>query len=425
MKLILLGTGTSTGIPEVGCACALCRSKDPRDKRLRTSALLITDDGKRVLIDCGPDFRQQANRIELDGIDAILLTHEHYDHVYGLDDLRTIAWQKDIPVYGQAEVLRAVRNRMHYVFSEHPYPGTPRLRLVELEAEKDILLDNIRITPFIVMHGVLPIYGYSFTKSDGEHQQKIVYITDMKSIDTRNLYHVQRADLLVINALRYQKEHPSHQSISDVERFVSNLEVRPPLTVLTHLSHHAPSHESMQELLSDDIIPGYDFMCLGFQGKAVNISSFKLSHPVYQYKSVSSDTITDEYNSYLESLIREREINNILMMAFDEQNSTLIAYLGLSLDMFSVNSRDLSADMVHTLRQFIDTQWIRDYTPQLSCDVIGLCPVPMWETIHFTLQFDESRSPLDVTVAKHLLSAYIYKYLKTYTKERLQSSICS
>ena len=112
MKVILLGTGTSTAIPEIGCGCPVCHSGDPRDHRLRSSALIITDSGKRILIDCGPDFHEQAVRLRLDRIDAILLTHEHYDHTFGLDDVRTIAWRQELPIYGQARVLETVRERM-------------------------------------------------------------------------------------------------------------------------------------------------------------------------------------------------------------------------------------------------------------------------------------------------------------------------
>lgn len=114
MKVIILGTGTSTGIPEVGCGCPVCQSDDQRDRRLRTSALVITDQGKRILIDCGPDFHEQATRLMLDRVDAVLLTHEHYDHTFGLDDIRTIAWRQELPIYGQERTLEAVRSRMHY-----------------------------------------------------------------------------------------------------------------------------------------------------------------------------------------------------------------------------------------------------------------------------------------------------------------------
>lgn len=253
MKVILLGTGTSTGIPEVGCMCGLCQSTDPRDTRLRTSALVITDDSKRILIDCGPDFRQQALHIGLDRIDAILLTHEHYDHVYGLDDLRTIAWRREIPIYGQPRVLEAVRSRMHYVFGDHPYPGTPQLRLIPIEAGVSTEICGIRIEPIEVLHGKLPILGYRI----GD----LSYITDMKEIKPEERIRLEGTRLMVINALRELKVHPSHQSIQDVKHLLSQLDKRPELTVLTHLSHHAPTHQLLEKTLPQDIRPGYDFAC--------------------------------------------------------------------------------------------------------------------------------------------------------------------
>lgn len=253
MKLILLGTGTSTGVPEIGCYCGVCTSTDPHDRRLRTSALVITDSGKRILIDCGPDFRQQALAIGLDRIDAILLTHEHYDHVYGMDDLRTLAWQRDIPIYGQRRVLEAIRSRMHYVFGAHPYPGAPRLTLHELEPGRTYQICDQEMQVLEVMHGRLPILGFRLGS--------IVYITDMKTIEEPHRPLLEGARLMVINALRWQKEHPSHQSVLDVLRLLDKLDSRPERTVLTHLSHHAPPHKLLERMLPSDLSVGYDGAC--------------------------------------------------------------------------------------------------------------------------------------------------------------------
>ena len=215
MKVIILGTGTSTGIPEVGCGCPVCQSDDQRDRRLRTSALVITDQGKRILIDCGPDFHEQATRLMLDRVDAVLLTHEHYDHTFGLDDIRTIAWRQEVPIYGQERTLEAVRSRMHYAFGPNPYPGTPRLSLPPI----------VEGQPF------------EWQKVDG-------------------------AQLVVLNALRYSRPHPSHQSVEDVLQRLPQLTERPQLTLLTHLSHHAPSHRELEQLLPSDVRPAYDGQCL-------------------------------------------------------------------------------------------------------------------------------------------------------------------
>lgn len=276
MKIILLGTGTSTGVPEVGCSCGLCMSTDPRDRRLRTSALVVTDLGKRILIDCGPDFRQQALAIGLDRVDAILLTHEHYDHVYGLDDLRTIAWHQEIPIYGQRRVLEAVRSRMHYVFGDNPYPGTPRLTLNPIEAGAAIDIAGVEVLPIEVMHGNLPILAYRFGS-------EIAYITDMKSIADEAMVQLSGARLLIVNALRYLKPHPSHQSVIDVEHLLGIMQARPELTVLTHLSHHAPEHAVLEAMLSTDIRPGYDRACYQL-GESISVSTCEPQPAPYVYR---------------------------------------------------------------------------------------------------------------------------------------------
>lgn len=261
MKLILLGTGTSTGVPEVGCNCSLCKSSDWHDRRLRTSALVITDEGRRILIDCGPDFRQQALTIGLDSLDAILLTHEHYDHVYGLDDLRTIAWAKSIPIYGEARVLQAVRERMHYAFSPNPYPGTPRLELIPVEDGQVIDVAGVAVEAIRVEHGTLPILGYRI----GE----VGYITDMKTAPGESLSRLVGIRLLVINALRKTKPHPSHQSVDDVVALIKAMDERPELTILTHLSHHAPNYAELTASLPPHIRSGYDFACYHLAGGTI------------------------------------------------------------------------------------------------------------------------------------------------------------
>lgn len=285
MKLILLGTGTSTGVPEVGCACYICKSANPRDKRLRTSALLLTSRGKRILIDCGPDFRQQALHIGLGRIDAIVLTHEHYDHVYGLDDLRTIAWRELLPIYGQERVLDAVRQRMHYVFSPTPYPGTPQLDLRVLGQDEVLTIDGLEIRPIVVNHGKLPIYGYRFHEEGRDKSQDIVYITDMKSITPEEWLKVEGCRLLVINALRYLREHPSHQNVLDVQHYLGELAVRPQTTVLTHLSHHAPDYTRLGTLLPEGILVGYDYMCLDLKGESLKAFPFEQGQEPYSLQT--------------------------------------------------------------------------------------------------------------------------------------------
>ena len=172
MKLTILGSGTSTGVPEIGCTCPVCTSADPRDSRLRASALLHTDDAV-ILIDCGPDFRTQMLRASVyERIDGVLITHEHYDHVGGLDDLRPFCRFSEIPVYSDAYTAAHLRARMPYCFVDKKYPGVPRIYLQEVEAGRPFYVRETEILPVTVMHGRLPILGYRIGRRLG-------YVTDM------------------------------------------------------------------------------------------------------------------------------------------------------------------------------------------------------------------------------------------------------
>lgn len=272
MKIIILGSGTSTGVPEVGCGCSVCKSKDIRDKRLRTSALVITDSGKNILIDCGPDFRQQALNINLTKIDAILITHEHYDHVYGLDDMRTLAFKEEIPIYAKKEVLQSIKNRMYYVFSENPYPGAPKFSLNEINDESfDIF--GTSITPINVIHGMSEIIGFRFEDS-------LCYVTDMKYMKPNEEHKLKNVPLIVINALRYKKEHPSHQSVIDVLDMVERIPLRDSEIVLTHLSHHAPTYLNLEKMLPHKMRSAYDNMCITVDNGAVRFEENKFGENV-------------------------------------------------------------------------------------------------------------------------------------------------
>lgn len=270
MRIVILGSGTSTGIPEVGCGCAACISFDSRDRRTRCSAFVVTDSGKYILVDCGPDFREQAVRCGIDRVDAILLTHEHYDHIAGLDDLRTIAWQREIPIYAERRVLDALRERMHYVFRENPYPGTPRFRLTEIDSSlPEVEVSGEIVRPIRVMHGTLPILGYQI----GE----LTYITDMKTMTSQEWSLLPASRLVVINVLRQSKPHPSHQSIDDLLAHYAEQSTHPELTVLTHLSHHTPTHQALTDQLPEHIIPAYDGLCVTL-GQTLSIK--RLSSPL-------------------------------------------------------------------------------------------------------------------------------------------------
>ena len=250
-EIMLMGSGTSTGVPEVGCYCATCLSSDPRDKRTRTALLLTTDEDKRILIDCGPDFREQAIKAGIDRIDAIILTHEHYDHIGGLDDLRTIAWRNSIKIYASARVIEAVKYRLHYYFGAHPYPGTPRLELIPI-GEDPFQVEGLRVLPIQVKHGKLPIQGFRI--------EDFVFFTDVKTTDPNELAKANNPKLLFVNALRYTKPHGSHQTIEQAVAMAKQLSAKQ--TYIIHLSHHAPIYTELQKRLPEGIAPSYDGLTL-------------------------------------------------------------------------------------------------------------------------------------------------------------------
>ena len=176
MKITILGSGTSTGVPEIGCKCPVCTSNDPRDNRLRCSGLIETE-GVRILMDCGPDFREQMIRLnDFKPLDAVFISHEHYDHVGGLDDLRPFCRLRDVPVYAERYTAERLRQRIPYCFAEHLYPGVPRILLKEIVPDSPFTVGNskkakVEIIPVRVMHGKLPILGYRIGN--------MAWITDM------------------------------------------------------------------------------------------------------------------------------------------------------------------------------------------------------------------------------------------------------
>lgn len=247
MKLTFLGTGTSTGVPELGCKCEVCTSNDPHDARLRCSALLENDD-TAILIDCGPDFRAQMLRADVARLDALVITHKHYDHTAGIDDLRPFASQKTFPIYANEDTARQIRSMFPYCFGEVKYPGVPNIELHSIEDMQPFNIGSVEVEPIRVFHAALPIVGYRFGK--------LAYITDMSSIELSELDKLKGVEVLVINALRYSKPHRSHQTVLEALRVVDYLSPRE--TYFTHIMHHIGLHAKIEKCLPKGVFLAYD-----------------------------------------------------------------------------------------------------------------------------------------------------------------------
>lgn len=246
MKLTFLGTGTSIGVPEMLCTCPTCLSQDPRDKRLRASALVQTE-STNVLIDCGPDFREQMLRCGLRRIDGVLVTHEHYDHVGGLDDLRPFCATHNVPVYAEKLVIQHLMERIPYCFGDKKYPGTPSILLNEITPDVRFRIGDIEIVPIRVMHGRLPIVGYRIGS--------MAYITDMKTIPAEEMPLLDGVKTLIVNAL-HTKEHPTHQNVRQAVLFAEK--VGADATWFIHMSHRVGLHETVDAKLPSGMHFAYD-----------------------------------------------------------------------------------------------------------------------------------------------------------------------
>jgi phosphoribosyl 1,2-cyclic phosphate phosphodiesterase len=255
MKLTFLGTGTSCGVPTIGCQCPVCQSRDPHDKRLRCSALVETAQ-TRLLIDCGPDFRQQMMTQPFRRIDGILVTHAHYDHMGGMDDVRPFCQFGEINVYADPTARRGLLEMLPYCFAEHRYPGVPAIGLHEIRRHEGFTIGDLDIMPIEVMHHELPILGFRITENRlTSHVSHLTYITDMKTIGDEELPYLEGTDVLVVNALR-QMPHHSHQTVDDAIAFARRVGARQ--TWLIHSSHHIGLHEEVNRQLPPDIQLAYD-----------------------------------------------------------------------------------------------------------------------------------------------------------------------
>ena len=256
MRITILGSGTSCGVPQIGCTCEVCTSQDPKDKRLRCSSLVEVK-GKRILIDCSPDFRQQMLAIDFNPLDAVFITHEHYDHVGGLDDLRPYSIFGDVKVYAEKFCADHLMERIPYCFTptDKRYPAAPTLNLMEMEPHVPVKVgDDVEVLPIRVMHAKLPIVGFRI--------ENFAYITDMKTIPDTELQYLQGIDYMIVNGLRH-KEHPSHQSIDDAIAFVRQLKVKE--AWLVHMSHHIKPHAEEEKTLPPGIHLAYDGEVIEFE----------------------------------------------------------------------------------------------------------------------------------------------------------------
>jgi phosphoribosyl 1,2-cyclic phosphate phosphodiesterase len=251
MRLTFLGTGTSFGVPQIGCGCAVCRSTDPRDKRNR-SAALVEAAGSRILIDTPPELRLQLIAGGITQVDAVVYTHEHADHTAGIDDLRmfSVRQRRALPIYGPPETLDRLRGSFGYIFDDavRPYEGTskPTLELRALEPGRPVDIAGVPLLPLAFQHGHLRVYGYRFGS--------LAYITDVKSIPEAERSLLQGLDVLVLNAL-WWRPHPTHLSIAEAVETAQALGAR--RTYLTHLTHET-GHAELAGQLPQGILPAYD-----------------------------------------------------------------------------------------------------------------------------------------------------------------------
>jgi phosphoribosyl 1,2-cyclic phosphate phosphodiesterase len=247
VKITFLGTGTSQGVPLIACTCEVCTSEDPRDKRLRTS-ILVECEGISIVVDTGPDFRQQMLREKVKKLDAVVFTHEHKDHIAGLDDIRAFNFilKRKVDVYASDRVQDAIRREFAYIFSDTKYPGIPEIELHTIQ-NKPFEIQGIPIIPIEVLHYKLSVYAFRF----GD----FVYITDANAISQQEKKKIVGCKILVINALRRQA-HVSHFTLQEALDLIA--ELKPEKAYLTHISHQLGKHSNIEKELPSGVFQAYD-----------------------------------------------------------------------------------------------------------------------------------------------------------------------
>ena len=248
MIVTFLGTGTSQGVPVIGCQCAVCTSADPKDNRLRSS-VMVEIDGKNIVVDTGPDFRYQMLRAKVKRLDAVLFTHEHKDHTAGLDDVRAFnhMQHRAMDIYAHPRVQVSLKREYHYVFTEKKYPGIPLLNLHDISKDQPFVAAGETIIPIEVMHYMLPVLGFRF--------EDFTYITDAKTITEKEKAKIRGSKVLVLNALQ-KAPHISHFTLSEAIAFA--LEIGAERTYFTHLSHTMGKHADVSKELPEGIFIAYD-----------------------------------------------------------------------------------------------------------------------------------------------------------------------
>ncbi len=248
LKITVLGSGTSQGVPVIACDCHVCTSSEKKDNRLRSS-ILVSYNNENFVVDAGPDFRYQMLRAKVKSLRAVLFTHEHKDHIAGLDDVRAFNFkeERDMEIYCSNSVKTALHREFHYVFSKDKYPGIPSLHINEIGLTTFELPGGLEVQPIEVMHYKMSVLGFRF--------KNFTYITDAKTISTQEIEKIRGTEVLIVNALRLE-EHISHFNMKEALQLIE--EVKPKRAYLTHISHLFGTHDSISTLLPPNVFVAFD-----------------------------------------------------------------------------------------------------------------------------------------------------------------------